>query len=251
MARKRGSTPPPPPELTTTGAGARVPLTRDRVLRTAMAIADAAGIEAVTMRSIGAELRVTPMSLYHHVANKEQILNGLVDLVFTEIACPEPDEPWRPAMRRRAISAREVFVRHRWAAPLVNSRTDPGPATLRHHDAVIGNLRAAGFSIVMTAHAFAVLDSYIYGFALQEVTLPFRGPSEVAEIAGPMIEQFPEDAYPHLTELAVEHVLQPGYDFGDEFLYGLDLILDGLAVAMKAPGSAVQAPTGVPKARPG
>ena len=209
----------------------RAPLTPERVLRTAVAIADESGIDAVTMRSISTELGVTPMSLYHHVANKEQILDGVVDLVFAEIAMPEPGEPWRTAMRRRAISAREVLVRHAWAAPLVSTRTNPGPATLRHHDAVIGNLRDAGFSIQLAAHAFALLDSYIYGFALQEVTLPFDGPDDVAEVAGQMLDGLPAGAYPHLTEMAVEHVMRPGYDFGDEFLYGLDLILDGLTAA--------------------
>lgn len=236
MARKRESPTDTRTDARTASAAttARVPLTPERVLRCAMAVADASGIAAVTMRSIGAELGVTPMSLYHHVGSKEEILDGVTDLVFAEIGLPEPDEPWRDAMRRRAESAREVLGRHRWAAALVSSRTNPGPATLRHHDAVIGNLRGAGFSVEMTAHAFALLDSYIYGFAVQEATLPIDGPEDVPQLASHILEQFAADEYPHLTELTVAHVLQPGYDFGAEFAYGLELILDGLAAALDA-----------------
>ena len=132
-------------------------------------------------------------------------------------------------MRQRAISARQVLSRHRWAIGLMESRTSPGPATLRHHDAVIGCLREAGFSIELAAHAFSVLDSYIYGFALQERSLPFDTPEETARAgAGRSWRRFPADEYPHLTELTIEHVLQPGYDYGNEFEFGLDLILDGL-----------------------
>ena len=131
-------------------------------------------------------------------------------------------------MRQRAISARAVLARHPWAIGLMESRSRPGPATLRHHDAVIGCLREAGFSIAMTAHAYSVLDSYIYGFALQQASLPFKTSEEAAEVAESILRQFPADAYPHLTELTIQHVLQPGYDYADEFAFGLDLILDGL-----------------------
>jgi AcrR family transcriptional regulator len=209
-------------------AEGRVPLTRERVLRRAIAVADSTGIASLTMRSLAHELGVKPMSLYHHVANKEEILNGIVDVVFGEIELPAGDD-WRAAMRRRAISAREVLGRHPWATALMNSRSSPGPATLRHLDAVIGTLRRAGFSVEMTAHALSVIDGYIYGFALQEAALPFDGPDTAAEVAGQILEQFPADGYPYLTELTIEHVLQPGYDYGDEFAFGLDLILDGLA----------------------
>jgi hypothetical protein len=131
-------------------------------------------------------------------------------------------------MRRRAVSAREVLGRHPWAINLMESRRSPGPANLRHHDAVIGCLRQAGFPVALTAHAYSILDAYIYGFAVQEASLPFDTPEETAELAEEMMEGFPADAYPHLTELAVQHVLQPGYDYGDEYGFGLELILDGL-----------------------
>jgi AcrR family transcriptional regulator len=214
----------------TTDAGAteRVPLNRERVLRGAIAVADAAGIGALTMRSLAAELGVKPMSLYHHVANKDDILDGIVDTVFGEIELPAPDGEWRPAMRRRAISARQVLARHPWATPLMSSRTNPGPDTLRHHDAVIGTLRRAGFSIGMTAHAFSLIDSYVYGFTLQEKALPVDGPEQVPEVAEAMLAQFPAEAYPHLAAFTRDHILQPGYDYGEEFEFGLDLILDGL-----------------------
>ena len=134
------------------------------------------------------------------------------------------------ANRRRfvAMSAREALARHPWAIGLMESRIRPGPATLRHHDAVIGCLREAGFSIPMAAHAYALLDSYVYGFALQQAHLPFRTPEEAAAMAPVLLQQFPVGEYPHLAEFTVRHVLQPGYDFGEEFAFGLDLILDGI-----------------------
>jgi hypothetical protein len=162
------------------------------------------------------------------VANKSDILDGLVDVVFSEIELPEGDSDWKPALRSRAISAREALRRHPWATGLMDSRSTPGPATLRHHDAVLGILRHAGFSIDMAAHAFSVLDSYIYGFALQESSLPFETSEELAEVAGAIMANLPVDEYPHFTEMAVEHALQPGYDYADEFEFGLDLILDGI-----------------------
>lgn len=152
----------------------------------------------------------------------------MVDVVFGEIDLPSARDDWKATMRRRAVSARQALSRHPWAIGLMESRTSPGPATLRHHDAVIGNLRAAGFSVAMAAHAFSALDSYIYGFALQEANLPFSSAEETAEVAQMILAQMRPEEYPHLTELAVEHVLQPGYDYGDEFEFGLDLILDGL-----------------------
>jgi len=198
------------------------------VLRAAVAVADAAGIGALTIRSLAQELGVKPMSVYHYVANKDEILDGIVDLVFDEIDLPSTDGDWRSEMRRRATSARRALRRHPWAIGLMESRTTPGPATLRHHDAVIGTLRGAGFSIQMTAHAYALLDSYVYGFALQEASLPFEGPETVAGVAEPMMLQFPAGEYPHRVEIATEHILKPGYDFGDEFDFGLGVILDGL-----------------------
>jgi AcrR family transcriptional regulator len=206
----------------------RIPLSRERVLRVAVALADESGIASLTMRKLGEALGVEAMSLYNHVANKDELLDGMVDLVFGEIDLPSGGIDWKTAMRARAVSARQALSRHRWAIGLMESRASPGPATLRHHDRVIGSLRGAGFSIELAAHAFSVLDSYIYGFALQEASLPFDSAEETAEVAQMILAQLPRDEYPHLAELTVEHVLQPGYDYGDEFVFGLDLILDGL-----------------------
>jgi len=215
----------------------RAPLSRERVLRGAVAVADAGGIGSLTIRSLAQELGVKPMSVYHHVANKDEILDGIVDLVFSEIELPSADGDWRSEMRRRAISARRVLRCHPWAIGLLESRTTPGPATLRHHDATIGTLRGAGFSVEMTAHVYALLDSYVYGFALQEASLPFDGPETVAEVAEPMMQQFSAGEYPHLVEMAIEHILQPGYDFGNEFEFGLSVILDALTRSIHDNGS--------------
>ena len=206
----------------------RVRLSRERVLRGAVAVADARGIGSLTIRSLAQHLGVKPMSLYYYVAGKNEILDGIVDLVFSEIELPSLNGDWRSEMVRRAHSARRALRRHSWAIGLMESRKNPGPATLRHHDAVIGTLRGAGFSVEMTAHAYALLDSYIYGFALQEASLPFEGPNTAADVAEPMMQQFPTDAYPHLVEMATEYILQPGYDFGNEFQFGLDVILRAL-----------------------
>lgn len=208
--------------------GRRAPLTRERVMRGALAVAEASGIAGLTMRSLAAELGVKPMALYHHVAGKEEIVDGIVDHVFSQIDLPPDDTDWRTAIRRRATSARRVLVRHPWAITLMDSRRAPGPATLRQHDAVLGTLRRAGFSVVMTAHAYSLIDAYVFGFAVQEAALPFDSPESVAEVAESVQAQFAAGDYPHLVELMTEHALQPGYDYGAEFEFGLDLVLDGL-----------------------
>jgi AcrR family transcriptional regulator len=209
-------------------AAPRVPLNKQRVLHAAVALADRDGVRSLSMRKLAHELGVEAMSLYHHVANKDAILDGIVDVVFSEIDLPSGEADWKAAMRQRAISAREALLRHPWATGLMESRSTPGPATLRHHDAVLGILRSGGFSVALAAHAFSDLDSYIYGFALQEANLPFQTSEELAAMADTILEHLPADEYPHLTEMTVEHVLQPGYDYGNEYLFGLDLILDGL-----------------------
>jgi AcrR family transcriptional regulator len=198
------------------------------VLRAGVAFADEHGVASLSMRKLGEVLGVEAMSLYNHVANKSELLDGMVDIVFSEIGLPPDGADWKSAMRQRAVSAREVLSRHRWAIGLMESRASPGPATLRHHDSVIGSLRAADFSVEMAAHAFSVLDSYIYGFALQEASLPFDSGEGTADLAEATLRQMPADQYPHLTELTIEHVLRPGYDYGAEYVFGLDLILDGL-----------------------
>lgn len=203
-------------------------LSRERVLRAAIAQADAGGFDELTMRKLAEVLDVAPMALYRHVANKDDLVDAMIDAVFAEIDLPSADGDWRSAMRLRAISVRDALTRHRWAIGLMESGTNPGPANLRHHDAVIGSLRAGGFDIAMAAHAYSLLDSYIYGFALTKMNLPFEGADEIADVAQEMLAPFPSGEYPHLMEILTEHVMLPGYDYGNEFEYGLDLILDGL-----------------------
>ncbi len=215
-------------------AARRVPLTRERALQAALRIADAGGLEALTMRRLADALKVEAMSLYHHVENKTAILDGMVDLVFEEVALPPADLDWRPALRRRMASLREVLVRHRWALPVLESRTNPGPATLAQHDAVLGCLRRGGFGIALAGHAFAALDSYVFGFVHTELTLPFETSEETLAVARGIFEQLPPGAFPHLTEFTLGHVLKPGYTFSNEFGFGLDLILDGLERARAA-----------------
>ena len=205
----------------------RAPLNRERVLRAAIGVADRGGIESLTMRRLGQELQVKAMSLYNHVANKDDILDGIVDLVFSEIDLPSDRADWKSAVRRRAISVRQALLRHPWAISRMQSRTKPGPAALRHHNWVLGSLRDAGFTIEMAAHAFSVMDGYIYGFALQQANLPIQTPEQVAELGENILRYLPVAEYPHLAEM-IEHAMKPGYDYADEFEFGLDLILDGL-----------------------
>jgi AcrR family transcriptional regulator len=214
------------------GAGPRTPLSRERVLLAAVAHADQHGLATLSMRKLAAALGVEAMSLYNHVANKTDLLDGMIDVVFAEIELPGSCAPWRRTMRDRAMSVRAALTRHPWAIGLMESRTTPGPATLRHHDAVIGCLRAAGFSLELTAHAYAVMDSYVYGFALQERALPFDTGEEASALAESIAAQLPENAYPHLGEFTLQHVLRPGYDFRQEYEYGLDLVLDGIEHAL-------------------
>lgn len=215
----------------------RTPLSRERILAAAVQLADAEGIDALTMRSLAVALRAKPMAIYHHVANKEQILDGIVDLVFAEIEQPLNDEPWRAGLESRSASVRDVLGRHPWALALMESRRSPGTATLGHHDSAIALLRHGGFTHAAIAHAVAVLDAYVYGFVLQEVTLPFDGPDEVAALAEEILLEMPAEQFPSFVEFAREHVLQPGYDFGDEFEVGLTMVLDGIAQLDGAPPS--------------
>lgn len=218
----------------------RLPLSREKVLQHALDLADESGIAALTIRSLAQSMGTKPMSLYYYVANKDEILDGIVDLVFSEIEPPSPGGEWRDEMHRRAHAMRRALKRHPWAVGLLETRSSPGPATLRHHDATLGTLRAAGFSVQLTAHAYALLDSYVYGFALQEAALPFDGRDTAADITTPIVERFSTGEYPHLVEIATEHVLKPGYDFGDEFDFGLDLILDGLSRTLPVAGSGAE-----------
>jgi AcrR family transcriptional regulator len=212
----------------------RAPLSRERILRVALDLADRHGIGALSMRKLGQELEVDAMMLYRHVANKDDLLDGMVDTVFGEIGLPPSGADWRTAMRQRAVAARAALSRHPWVIGLMESRSRPGPATLRHHDAVLGSLREAGFSIEAAVHAYSLLDSYIYGFALNEQSLPLDTSEEVTEMGTSILRGFPLNAYPHLAEFINEHAMKPGYSYGDEFEFGLDLILHGLELVRYA-----------------
>ncbi len=209
----------------------RPALSRERALAAAVALADAEGIGSLTMRRLAHELGVEAMSLYHHVANKTDILDGMVDTVFGEVELPSDCTDWKDAMRQRANSERAALTRHPWAISLMGSRSSPGPATLKHHDAVLGCCRIAGFSVEMAAHAFSLIDSYIYGFVMQEVNLPFDDSDDLGEVVETMMPELSADAYPYLQELTTEYILQPGYSYGNEFEYGLELVLAALATA--------------------
>ncbi len=217
----------------------RAPLSRDRVLQGALDLADRIGVEDFTIRRLAAALDVKPMTIYHHVPGKEQILDGIVDLVFGEIDLPPESLPWADAMRRRCVSARHALNRHPWAPPLMESRVSPGPALLRHHDAVLACLRRGGLSLPLTAHAYAILDSYVYGFTLQEASLPHGGGEEIAGLAEQILGPSLGEHYPHLAAFTAGHVLRPGYAFGTSFEFGLDLILNGLEVAAAKEGADV------------
>ena len=209
----------------------RKPLSQARIIAAAVQIADASGVAALTMRKVAERLGVEAMSLYHHVASKEAMLDGMVDQVFGEIALPEIGGPWQREMRQRAHSMRTVLGRHPWALGLMDSRRTPGLITLQHHDAVVGCLRQAGFSLAMTGHAYAVLDAFIYGFLVQELSMPFTSAERDAGVATQVLAAMPVAQLPHLLEFGRQHAMQPGYTFGAEFDYGLELVLDGLARA--------------------
>lgn len=205
-------------------------LHRAQVLATAVARADRAGLEQLSMRSLAQDLGVVPMALYKHVANKDELLDGMVDFVWAEVEPPEVGAPWRAGMRARTVSLREALRRHRWAIGLMEARMRPGPANLRQHNAMMGCLREAGFSFRTTVHVTTLLDAYVYGFALQEQTLPFETPEQSGEAAAQHLDSVPPEAaaaFPYLIEVVTE-LAQAGYDHGEEFETGLDLILDGV-----------------------
>jgi AcrR family transcriptional regulator len=208
----------------------RAPLSRERVLETAVELADRHGIEWLSMRKLADALGVAAMTLYYYVPNKDELIDGMIDIVFAEIEPPSPELDWKTAMRRRAVSTREALNRHRWAVGNMEGRTDHGPANLRLHDAVLGCLRAAGFSIEMSVHAYSVQDAYIYGFALQETDMSSETPDDFAAEAQRQMDAYADVLadYPHLVEVVGGYVAKSGYDYDTEFLFGLDLILDGL-----------------------
>ncbi len=227
------------PRSSTRARAPRGHLSKERVFRAAVDLADGGGLESLTMRKLADKLGVGAMSLYYYVPNKDELVTGMVDIVFAEIELPPRDADWKIAMRRRATSTREALNRHRWAVGLMESQEMPGRASIRLHDAVLGCLREAGFSIEMTIQAYSVLDAYIYGFALQEKTVPFESAEDAAALAQEQVRQLDAqakeqqlavlaDEYPYIAEVVAGHVAKVGYDFGHAFEYGLDLILDAL-----------------------
>ncbi|HSO70119.1 MAG TPA: TetR/AcrR family transcriptional regulator, partial [Arachnia sp.] len=197
-----------------------------RIVEAAVVVADRSGLSGVSMRTVGRELGVEAMSLYHHVANKDALLDALADWIFSLIELPLTGEPWRAGMGRRASSARAVLAAHPWTLGLIESRTTPGAALLSHHDAVLGCLVGGGFPPRLASHAFSVIDAYVYGFVLTEQNLPFDSSrAEGAEDYAAAVESLIQP-YPHLAALIDE--VATGYTFADEFGYGLELILDGL-----------------------
>ena len=213
----------------------RAPLNRELTLQAAMLIADGEGLDAVTMRRLARELGVEAASLYHYVHGKDEILDGLVEAVAAEVDPPLPCTDWRTAISQRAQNTRAVLRRHPWAVSLMASRKSPGPATLGLLETGIRCFRDGGFSILQAAHAISAVDSYVHGFVLQEVNLPFRDESELAAMTNAIMETFPASDFPYLFEMTVEHVLQPGYDYGNEFDSGLKVTLDGISGLLTVP----------------
>jgi len=208
----------------------RAPVTRERAIRVAVALADAGGIESLSMRKLAIELGIEAMSLYYHVKSKDDIFDGMLDVVYSEFATPQAGDEWRSAMHTRAESTRSVLALHPWAIS-IKARTSPGPATLGHLDSVIGCLTAAGFSMPLIGHALSMLDSYVLGFALQEATLPLDQSGNISAVAEEIMAQQKAmaDVFPNLATMATSLILQPGYAYGNEFDFGLKLILDGVA----------------------
>lgn len=219
----------------------REPLSRERALKVAMALADAEGLEAFTMRKLAEALGVEAMSLYHYVSSKTDILDGMVDLVFAEMELPAGTGAWKSELRKRTQSARAALKRHPWALSVIESRSAPGMATLLHHDAVLGSLRQGGFSLELTAHAYAMLDAFLFGFVLQELQLPFdtESSTDTQALAKSIFEKIPEGALPNMVAFTVKHVFQPGYSYAKEFEFGLELILDGFE-ALRGEGPSVR-----------
>jgi len=206
---------------------ARTPLNKTRVLEAAVGLADQSGLDGFSMRGLALALGVVPMALYKHVANKDELLDGMVDLVFGEIESPSMKTGWKLAMRRRGLSVRQALKRHSWANGLMETR-QAGPANLQNHNAVMGCLREAGFAFQNAIHAYSVQDAYIYGFALQEQTLAFKTPTSAGEAVQRRAQNIGAlTDYPYLAEI-VEKLPGTGYDNDLEFSWGLDLILDGL-----------------------
>lgn len=206
----------------------RTPLSIERIVQAAVEVADEGGLPHVSMRRVAGALGVEAMSLYHHVSGKDALLDALAEWCYEQIDLPDPTRPWREAMADRARSARAALARHPWSVTLIESRRNPGPALLTHHDRVLETLRRNGFSIPLAAHVFSVLDAYVYGFVISEQSLPVEDDG-----MEPLLEHvetlMPSDEYPYLAELMQAHVRGRDYAYGEEFEFGLELILDGIA----------------------
>jgi Tetracyclin repressor-like, C-terminal domain/Bacterial regulatory proteins, tetR family len=216
-------------EMTKTSKSATVPqlpLSRERILLAAIRLADAGGIESLSMRKLAQELGVQAMSLYNHVENKDDLLDGIVDLVVGEIEVPDLGVDWKTAMRRRANSAHEVLLRHPWATMPIVSRINVGPAMLRYIDATLGCLCEAGFSLEIVDRAWNAIDSHIYGFTLQELNFPIEE-TEYVKTAKEYMPNIPADNYPYMNRLT-HHLIDGHYDGIADFSFGLELILGGL-----------------------
>ena len=211
----------------------RTPLDRDTIVTTAIAMADANGLEQLSMRKLASELGVEAMSLYYHVPNKDELIDGMVDHVIAEMTLPSFDDHWKVAARNRAISAHDVLMRHPWAIGIVDSRTNRTLDSLGYYDAMVGTLLEAGFSIELALHALATIDAYVYGFCIQEVNLPLSTPEETAEVTEDLMAQIPMDELPHLVQ-AAQHSAESGYRFGEGFEFGLDLVLNAFEARLAA-----------------
>ncbi len=222
------------PRTTTARADRRAPLTRARVLEAAIGLADSRGIDALSMRALAQELGVEAMSLYHHVAGKEELLQGLVDLVIGEIELARPGREWKSNVRKMAMSAHDKLVRHPWAAPLVLSHSGMSSARLRYMESMLATLRRGGFSPDTADHAYHALDSHIIGFSLWVAGMSLGTDENLAALATAFLEQLPADEFPYLAE-HVEHHLNPPPQSKSSFEFGLDLLLDGLEATLAPP----------------
>lgn len=190
-----------------------------------MQLADRDGLGALTIRALAAECGVKPMAIYHHITNKEAILDAIVDAVYAEIYCPKSDKPWREELATRSRSMRAALGRHPWALSMLEGRRNPGPEALDGHEACLQVLRSAAFSLQATAHAYAILDAFVYGFSLQEAMLH---QVDLDDAAADLIGGIDLSGFPHMAEFASEHVLTEDYSFGSSFEIGLGLTLDSL-----------------------